>query len=117
MVESLRATTGATLVDSAGRSGGAAISGEISDWVDCSGQIAADRCAGVALFRHPSTTDASWYIADWGTLAVNPFAREGRMIRHGEVLDLAVRVVVHDGDAEMAGIEGLYQCFIQEVQK
>jgi hypothetical protein len=71
----------------------------------------------VALFRHPSAAEASWYIADWGTLAVNPFAREGRMIRHGEVLDLAVRVVVHDGDAEVAGIEGLYQRFIQEVQK
>ena len=71
---------------------------------------------GVALFRYPSTTvSASWYVADWGTLAVNPFAREGRTIKHGEVLDLAVRVVVHDGDAEAAGIEGLYQHFIQEV--
>ena len=116
MVESLRATAGATLVDSADRSGGAAISGENSDWVDCSGQIAADRYAGVALFRYPSTVSASWYIADWGTLAVNPFAREGRMIKDGEVLDLAVRIVVHDGDAETAGIEGLYQRFIQEIQ-
>ena len=111
MIESLRATAGATLVDSAGRSDGASISGEISDWVDCSGQIAAGKSAGVALFRYPSTAEASWYIADWGTLAVNPFAREGRMIRHGEVLDLAVRVVVHDGDAEVAGIEGLYRRF------
>ena len=116
MVESLRATGGATLIDAAGHTGGAAISGEDSDWVDCSGQIAADRLAGVALFRYPSTVRASWYIADWGTLAVNPFAEEGRMIKHGEVLDLAVRVVVHDGDAEAAGIESLYQRFIQEVQ-
>jgi hypothetical protein len=70
----------------------------------------------VALFRYPSTTDTTWYIADWGTLAVNPFAREGRLIKGGEILDLAVRVVVHDGDAETAGIEGLYQRFIQEVR-
>ena len=116
MVESLRATAGATLIDSAGRSGGAAISGGDADWVDCSGQIAADRCVGVAVFRYPCTVNALWYIADWGTLAVNPFAREGRMIKHGEILDLAVRVVVHDGDAETAGIEGLYQRFIQEVR-
>ena len=115
MVESLRATAGATLIDADGRSGGAAISGENADWVDCSGQIAADRYVGVALFRYPSTVSASWYIADWGTLAVNPFARKGRMIKHGEMLDLAVRVVVHDGDVEAAGIEGLYQRFIQEV--
>ena len=115
MVESLRATAGGTLIDSAGRSGGAAISGGDADWVDCSGQVAVDRYAGVALFRYPSTADATWYIADWGTLAVNPFAREGRMVKHGEVLDLAVRVVVHDGDAETAGIEALYQWFIQEV--
>jgi hypothetical protein len=46
---------------------------------------------------------------------VNPFAQEGRLIKSGEVLDVAVRVVVHDGDAEAAGIEGLYQRFIQEV--
>ena len=115
MVESLRATAGGTLVDADGRSGGAAISGGDADWVDCSGQIAADRYVGVALFRYPSTANATWYIADWGTLAVNPFARAGRMIRQGEVLDLGVRVVVHDGDAEAAGIEGLYQRFIQEV--
>ena len=116
MVESLRATAGATLIDSAGRSGGTAISGGDADWVDCSGQIAADRCLGVAVFRYPCTVNALWYIADWGTLAVNPFAREGRMIKGGEILDLAVRVVVHDGDAETAGIEGLYQRFIQEVR-
>ena len=103
------------LIDADGRSGGAAISGGDSDWVDCSGKIAADRSAGVAVFRFPSTADATWYIADWGTLAVNPFAREGRLIKSGEVLDLAVRVVVHDGDAEAAEIEGLYQRFIQEV--
>ena len=116
MVESLRATAGGTLSIPTVRSGGAAISGGDADWVDCSGQIAADKSAGVAVFRYPSTVDASWYIADWGTLAVNPFAQEGRMIRGGEVLDVAIRVVVHDGDAETVAIEALYQRFIQEVQ-
>ena len=80
--------------------------------MDCSGQIAVDRYAGVALFRYLFYGRArTWYIADWGTLAVNPFAREGRMIKDGEVLDLAVRVVIHDGDAEAAGIEGLVSAF------
>ena len=47
-------TSGATMVDSEGRVGGSAISGEVSDWVDCSGTVAASRQAGAALFPYAS---------------------------------------------------------------
>ena len=45
-------TSGATMVDAEGRVGGGAISGEVSDWVDCSGTVAAGRRAGGALFPY-----------------------------------------------------------------
>ena len=46
LTEALRVTNGATMVDAEGRAGGGAISGEVSDWVDCSGTVAAGRQAG-----------------------------------------------------------------------
>jgi hypothetical protein len=114
MTEALRVTNGATLIDSAGHSGGTTISGQVSDWVDCSGTIAAGESAGIALFPHPSAAGHPWFVADWGTLTVNPFVRQGKTIRPGDVLDVAVRIVVHDGDAEAAGIASLYQDFRRE---
>ena len=51
MTEALRVTNGATMVDSEGRVGGSAISGEVSDWVDCSGTVAASRQAARRCFR------------------------------------------------------------------
>ena len=46
LTEALRVTNGATMVDAEGRVGGGAISGEVSDWVDCSGTVAAGRQDG-----------------------------------------------------------------------
>lgn len=117
MAETLRATSGATLIDSANRAGAAAITGQISDWIDCSGTVAAGQHAGVALFPYPSAAKAPWYVADWGTLTVNPFWRTDKTIRRGEMLDLAVRVIVHDGDVEQASIASRYQSFLQELDQ
>ncbi|MDE0428216.1 MAG: PmoA family protein [Caldilineaceae bacterium] len=114
MTEALRVTAGAVLIDSAGRSGGQAISRQISDWVDCSGTIAAGRSAGAALFPYPSAQDFPWFVSDWGTLTVNPLARKQYQLQPGEALDFAVRVVAHDGDAEQADIAGLYRSFARK---
>ena len=114
MAEALRVTGGATLTDSACRSGGGAISGQRADWVDCSGPVAAGRHAGVALFPYPPSGSGSWFVADWGLLTVNPFAKRGEAIDRNEVFDLAVRVVVHDGDVEEAGVEALYRSFVEK---
>ena len=111
MTEGLRVTDGATMVDAAGRTGGSAISGEVSDWVDCSGAVAAGRRAGAALFPYPSAQGFPWFVSDWGTLTVNPMAREGYALKRGDVLDFAVRFVVHDGDVEEADVAGMWGAF------
>ena len=37
---------------------------------------------------------------DWGTITVNPFLREQAVIRQGDVLDLGVRLLAHDGEVD-----------------
>ena len=113
IAEALRATSGGRLTDSAGRSSSEVISGECADWVDCSGTVAANRQAGVALFSYPSDACKTWYVSDWGILALNPFAKKQVAIKRNEVLDLAVRVVVHDGDAEEADVNACYRSFVE----
>ena len=112
LTEALRVTNGATMVDAEGRVGGGAISGEVSDWVDCSGTVAAGRRAGAALFPYPSAQGFPWFVADWGTLTVNPLEGKGCALKRGDVLDFAVRFVVHDGDAEAADVAGMYGSFV-----
>ena len=116
MTEALRVTSGATMVDSEGRVGGSAISGEVSDWVDCSGTVAASRQAGAALFPYASAQGFPWFVADWGTMTVNPMGSKGYALKRGDVLDFAVRFVVHDGDAEEADISGMWEAFVGEGQ-
>ena len=101
-------TNGATMVDAGGRVGESAISGEVSDWVDCSGTVAAGRQAGGALFPYPSAPGFPWFVADWGTLTVNPLASKGHALKRGNVLDFAVRFVVHDGEAGEADVAGMW---------
>ena len=80
--------------------------------MDCSGTIAAGRWAGVALFPFASARGFPWFVADWGTLTVNPMAREGYALKRGHVLDFAVRFVVHDGDVEEANVAGMWGLFV-----
>ena len=55
-------------------------------------------------------------MSGWGTLTVNSKAREKYALEQGEVLDFAVRFVVHVGDVgEVGEMEGLrcpfpYRC-------
>ena len=37
---------------------------------------------------------------DWGTITVIPFLRELAVIRRGDVLDLGVRLLTHDGEVD-----------------
>lgn len=39
---------------------------------------------------------------------MNPMTREGDALKQGDVLDFAVRFVVHDGDVEEADVKGLW---------
>ena len=115
MAEGLRVTNGAKIVGADRRCGSEEIRGQDVKWVDCSGEVAGGKFAGVALLPHPVNADNEWSVADWGYISVNPLRWSGRKIKIGEEMHLALRVVVHDGDAEQAGIAGFYQSFLDEL--
>ena len=69
----------------------------------------------MALFPHPDNADNEWSLADWGYISVNPLRWRRRKIKTEEEMDLALRIVVYDRDAEQAGIAGFYQSFLDEL--
>ena len=114
LADGLRVVDGGTLVDSEGRRGAKEIRGQHANWVDCSGRGPYGRSAGVAIFQHPSTGGSPWHLDDWGKVSVYPFVTTARSVPRGEALDLTVRVVAHDGDAEEALVPELYQAFSKQ---
>jgi len=114
MTEAFTARHGAILRDLE-HQGTASVNGRISDWLDYSGTLGSDVRAGVALFPHPSTAGHPWHATDWGVLNVNPLAEKACSLLPGGELEFGLRVVVHNGDADEAGIPELYQEFIDTV--
>ena len=65
----------------------------------------------MAVFPHPSAGAPPWHLYDWGTVSVNPFLVAARTVPQGELLDVAIRVVAHDGDADEAGVADLFEAY------
>ena len=78
---------------------------------DYSGPGPHGRGAGIAVFLHPSLGNPPWHVVEWGTITINPLATAARRVNRGETLELAVRIVAHDGDRDQAGIAELYEAF------
>lgn len=113
IAEGIAVTSGGTVIDDAGRSGGAAITGTDARWVDYSGPVGGGHRAGVAVFPHPRDhSDVSWFVTDWGVVTVGPFRKEGRTVRKGESVTVRYRTIIHDGDAAAAAISDRYADFI-----
>ena len=111
MTEALTARHGAVLRDPEYQ-GTASVNGRISDWLDCSGTLGSGVRAGVALFPYASAAGHPWHATDWGVLNVNPFADRAYSLTPEQDLEFALRIVVHDGDADEARISERYQEFI-----
>ena len=115
----IRPINGGTLVDSEGRHGEDAVTGNVADWVDMSGPASYGKRAGIALMPHPSASgipyesgkEIPWYGASYGTMLINPFQREPGLINRGDEVSLGVRILAHDGDAAEADIAGMYESF------
>ena len=94
--------------------------GKPSPWVDYSGKIAG-KSVGIAIFDHPDSFrhPTTWHVRDYGLFAANPFGYHdfgvGRPGAHtvppGGGLTLKYRVLLHQGDAKVAGIESSYEGF------
>ncbi|MFM7243794.1 MAG: PmoA family protein [Planctomycetaceae bacterium] len=94
--------------------------GKAARWVDYWGPLGG-RTVGVAVLDHPGNLrhPTRWHARDYGLVAANPFglhdftgAPKGsgdHVIPAGESLTLRYLFVFHEGDAEAAGIDGVWQ--------
>ena len=73
------------------------------------------RTAGIAIFQLPSLANVAWYAGTYGSVRVNPFRKGAIFVSRGEEVDLAVRLVAHDGDPFEAGVPELYEAFRVEI--
>ena len=111
LADGLRVDDGGTSLDSEGRRGAAAITGQTAAWVDMSGPCAHGHKAGISVIPHPSIERLRWNVADWGTITVNPFMDRKGVLNQGATLDLGIRVLAHDGDAADADVAAFYAAF------
>ena len=102
------------LVDSENRTGADEIGWQLADWVDYSGKDAHGQTAGIALFQFASLGNVPWYVVDYGSVRINPFRLQAKNLNRGDMVDVAIRVVAHDGDASEANVAGLYEAFKQQ---
>ncbi len=121
LTEEFRDGRGVDVLNSEGVEG-VDVWGKPARWVDYSARVFG-RKAGVAILDHPRNLryPTRWCAEDYGMFAANPFGAgafhepaargsnggEPFVIRPGSELTLRYRVVVHEGDAEEAGIEAM----------
>ena len=96
----ITSNAGGRMIDADGRSGGKAIWGQQTDWVDYSGTIRG-RHVGVLVLPHRQNFSRCWWHArDYGLLTGNPFGplnQKGKVkiVKPGETLTLRCDVLVH----------------------
>lgn len=86
-------------------------------WVDYFGTVE-NRCCGVAMLDHPSNEmyPSYWHARDYGLMAVNNFYRGGeKPIPAGGEKKFLYRVVIHNGNTEIAGIPAMFADFAAPV--
>jgi hypothetical protein len=117
VADSMIVQFGGVVQDDAGRTGGEAITGTKSRWVDFSGPVGGGRTAGLAVFPDPRDhEDLSWFVADWGVVTVGPFRIKGRLVTRDQELVARYRVVAHDGSAKDAKIHKLFEAYLEELR-
>jgi hypothetical protein len=109
LAEGIAVTSGGAVLDDAGRTGGARITGSDARWVDYSGPVGGGHHAGIAVFPDPRDHgDVSWFVTDWGVVTVGPFRKQGRLVGKDASVTVRYRTVVHDGGVEEADIAARY---------
>jgi len=106
---------GGRLIDAEGREN-EEVCWQHADWVDYYGTDSEGHTAGIAVFQYPSLGNSAWYAATYGSIRVNPFRKKAALVARGEEIDLAIRIVAHDGDPFAAGITEYYEAFCAETE-
>lgn len=123
VASSMDGDRGGTIVNAYGGVTEAETWGRPAHWVDYSGPVDG-KTMGITVMDHPTSFrhPTRWHVRDYGLFAANPFAlsyyepelglKGDHTIPHGGKIDFAYRVLVHQGDAESAGVRDRYFGFI-----
>lgn len=114
------------ITDANGGVGEKQVWGKVAAWSDYSGVVGGE-ALGVAIFPHPDNPRPSrWHVRAYGLFAANPFglaaftgdkSQDGSMrVPKGGRVRFRYRVIVHPGDAQTAGIPGLFRKYVGEVK-
>ncbi len=95
--ESMRVEHGGRLRDVDGHEGGAAVTAGHAAWVDACGPVGGGHVAGLTLAAGEGVGQPSWFATDWGVVTLQPFRDHGRLVRRGDALEIACRIIVRDG--------------------
>jgi hypothetical protein len=110
VADSMIVANGGTVSDDLGRTGGGSLSGEGARWVDFSGPVGGGHVAGVTVIPHPKEGRTPyWFVADWGVVTVGPFRKQPLHLDRGATFEMCNTVIVHDGDANEAGVARIAQ--------
>jgi HEAT repeat protein len=117
MEPALSAQSGGTMVDAAGRSGEKATFGQLAPWMDCFGSRDGV-VEGAAILQHPANRwyPSPWFTRDYGFFSPTPmqWLEKPLVLKKGESVTLAYRVVVHAGGTTEADIAGRFATFAEE---
>lgn len=113
VVPELNVEAGGALVNAAGNSGEKETFGIASPWMDYSGSRGLV-LEGIAILQNPANRwfPCQWFTRDYGFFSPTPmyWLENDRLdLPKGEPIALKYRVVVHAGDAESAGIAGVFE--------
>jgi len=113
------------MVNAEGAEGEKNVWGKRSPWVDYAGELQGEKL-GIAILDHPSNPKhpTFWHARAYGLFAANIFGehdfygdkqRDGSVtLEPGQSLRFRYRVIIHPGDAKMAGIAEHFRKFASE---
>lgn len=116
--------SGGKMTNAEGKEGEKAVWGQPSNWVDYCGAVEGEPLC-IAIFDHPSNLrhPQRWHARGYGLFSVNPFmlsqvlndkTQKGDFVLEaGKTLHLQYRMVIHPGTTKEAGVEALYQKYLQ----
>lgn len=111
-------TYGGVLMNSEGGIGAAGTYGKQASWCGFHGRrkLQPDIVEGIAMMNHPHNFDGDcpWFTREYGHLSPSPFnfLKQPWTMKKGETLELHYRVVLHAGTPQEAGLDQIYQSWI-----
>ncbi len=113
-------TYGGTMMNSEGGVGAEGTYGKEAAWCGYFGRRALQPnvVEGIAIMHHPDNPwRPIWFTRDYGHLSPSPFNFLDKpfQLAKGDTLQLKYRVVLHAGDPQEAGMNGLYQQWLRDV--